>query len=84
MEATCKIIRLKQGHALIANLMKENVEGRLITHGELEAVVTKARNVLDTMEEEWQENHNSLVLMEQFHLLRNYLDFIRRHYEGNL
>ena len=84
MEAACKIFRLKPGNTLLGGLVKENGEGALITHRELQTVVTKARNVLDTMEEEWQENYNSLDLIEQVHLLRNYLEVLRRYYEGNL
>jgi len=84
MEAACKIFRLKPGNTLFAGLVKENGEGQLIPHRELQTVVTKARNVLDTMEEEWQKNQNSLVLVEQVHLLRSYLEFLRKYYEGNL
>jgi hypothetical protein len=51
MGAACKIFRLKPKNTLF---VKENGEGELITHRELQTVVTKARIVLDTMEEEWQ------------------------------
>jgi len=84
MEIACKIIRLKPERTYVADLTKENVHGEHITHSELQAMVVKARNVLDTMEEEWQVNHNSVILMEQFHLLRNYLEVLRRYHEGNI
>jgi len=84
MAAECKIIRLKQERTSIAALMGENTEGSVMTSGELKSVVTKARDVLDTMKEEWQEDHNSLVIMEQLCLLRNYLELLRQYYERNV
>jgi benzoyl-CoA reductase/2-hydroxyglutaryl-CoA dehydratase subunit BcrC/BadD/HgdB len=84
MEAACKVIRLKPHNTSPVDLMKEeNVQKEQITYTELQSFVAKARNVIDTMEEEWQDNHNSPVIVEHLHLLRNYIEFLRRYHEGN-
>jgi len=54
MEATVKVIRLKPGYTSIDGLMMENAEEGFFTRRDLQIAVAKARNVLDTMEEEWQ------------------------------
>lgn len=84
MEVTDKIIRLKPEYSPIDSLIPENVQRDQITHRELQVIVAKAKNMRDTMEEDWRANHNSIDLVDQFHLLRNYLELLRRHYEGNI
>jgi hypothetical protein len=84
MEVTCKIIRLKPENTSIGSLIQENAQRDHIAYRELQITVANAKNVLDTMEEEWRVNHNSIDLVDQFHLLRNYLELLRRYYEGNV
>lgn len=84
MEVTGKIIRLKPEYTSIASLIQENAQRDHIAQRELQITVAKAKNVLDSIEEEWRVNHNSIDLVDQFHLLRNYLELLRRHYEGNI
>jgi len=84
MEVTGKIIRLKPEYTSIASLIQENVQRDHITHSGLQITVAKAKNAPDTMEEEWRVNHNSIDLVDQFHLLRNYLELLRRNYEKNI
>lgn len=84
MEVACKIIRLRQENTSFPGLNTENVQGERITYGDLQAIVAKAKNVIDTMEEEWRMNNNSVILVDQLYLLRHYLEQLRRYYEGNI
>ena len=64
----------------VENQMRENnLEG-------FKAVVkVLARDSLKTLENtqvEWELDHNSQELREKFHLLRHYLDYLRRFVEG--
>ena len=64
----------------VENQMRENnLEG-------FKAVVkVLARDSLKALEDtegEWELDHNSEVLGEKFHLLRHYLDYLRRFVEG--
>lgn len=63
----------------VENQMRENnLEG-------FKAVVkVLARDSLKALEDtemEWELNHNSQELREKFHLLRHYLDYLRRFIE---
>ena len=64
----------------VENQMRENnLEG-------FKAVVkVLAKDSLKTLEDtegEWKLDHNSKELREKFHLLRHYLDYLRRFVEG--
>ncbi|MDH5662300.1 MAG: hypothetical protein OEY92_04820 [Elusimicrobiota bacterium] len=64
----------------VENQMRENnLEG-------FKAVVkVLARDSLKALEDtegEWELDHNSQELREKFHLLRHYLDYLRRFVEG--
>jgi hypothetical protein len=83
METICKVINLKPGHSSIDGTNR-GAERESTTQRVLEIGLVNARNVLDTMEKEWEVDHSSVILREQFHLLRNYIEFLRRYHEGNL
>lgn len=83
MKGACKIFRLRTKQGSTGNCVSENPEREAVTLPELYVALAKTRNVVDTMEKEWQSNHSSPVLMDHLYLLRNYLEFIRRYHEEN-
>jgi hypothetical protein len=48
------------------------------------SVLTDTLKVLEDTEEEWELDHNSQELREKFHLLRHYLDYLKRFCEGRV
>ena len=64
----------------VENQMRENN-----LQGFKAAVKVLARDSLKVLENtkgEWELDHNSQELREKFHLLRHYLDYLRRFVEG--
>lgn len=83
MEGTRKVVRLPTKHCPSGHSLRENMGKEAVTSTELYGAVAKAKNVIDTMEKEWQADHGSPVLMDHLYLLRNYLECVRRYHEGN-
>lgn len=45
----------------------------------IKSVLIDALKALEDTEVEWELDHNSQELREKFHLLRHYLDYLKRH-----
>ena len=64
----------------VENQMRENnFEGFKAV---VKVVVRDALKALEGTQVEWEIDHNSQELREKFHLLRHYLDYLRRFCEG--
>ena len=48
------------------------------------SVLVDALKALEETEVEWELDHNSQELREKFHLLRHYLDYLKRFCEGKV
>ena len=72
--------RLRNVLAEVENQMRDNnLEG---FRAVVKVVVRDALKALEDTQAEWEIDHNSQELREKFHLLRHYLDYLRRFCEG--
>jgi hypothetical protein len=81
MESISNIITLRAARtSIVPSKMEEPKEepGR----EEFESLVSSVQKVLDNMEEIWEIDHGAVELRDKFHLLRCYLDYMNRYYEG--
>lgn len=84
MKGTSNVIRLKT--AYIPEALTQRWEDQM--SGEPgkcfpKEIIIKSWSVLEAMEEEWEMNHGSVQLRDRFHLLRHYIQCLRRYHEGN-
>jgi len=71
---------LRTVFADVENQMRENnLEG---FRAVVKVLVKDALKALEDTQVEWELEHNSQELREKFHLLRHYLDYLRRFCEG--
>jgi len=64
----------------VENQMRENnLEGFKAV---VKVLARDSLRALENTEVEWELDHNSQELREKFHLLRHYLDYLRRFVEG--
>jgi len=84
MEASNKIIAFKTFGKTLHKTLNNDVLEESVSTQEEETLVGKAREVLDDMEELWENNHNVIELRDKIHLLRYYLNRIhRQNFENN-
>ena len=64
----------------VENQMRENnLQG---FRAVVKVLARDSLKVLENTEGEWELDHNSQELRQKFHLLRHYLDYLRRFVEG--
>ncbi|MCX5813149.1 MAG: hypothetical protein NT178_11480 [Proteobacteria bacterium] len=78
MEASNKIIAFKTFGKTLHNTSNDDVSEKAVSAEEEETLVGKARSILDDMEELWEIDHGTVELRDKMHLLRYYLNRMRR------
>jgi hypothetical protein len=73
MKTLNNVIVLKTAERLSIDDPPEELPGKVSGSTEETDLISKARKVLDEMEEEWEMDHASVELRDKFHLLRYYL-----------
>lgn len=72
------VIVLKTAERLSIDAPPEELPCKTLSSAEECDLITKARKVLEEMEEEWEMDHASVGLRDKFHLLRYYLQNLPR------
>jgi hypothetical protein len=78
MEACNKVIYLKTIDRVLRDVVPDAKPEHTLNAAEEETMIEKAREVLDRMEEDWENDHGAIELRDRFHLLRYYLDKLPR------
>jgi hypothetical protein len=73
MQASGKVIMFKASGRVPYRTFIEEAPIEELSITEEASLIEKAMKVLEDAEEEWEMDHNALILREKFHLLRHYL-----------
>lgn len=73
MQTFNNVIVLKTAERLSIDDPPEELPGKVLSGAEEAGLISKARKILDEMEEEWEMDHAGVELRDKFHLLRYYL-----------
>jgi hypothetical protein len=73
MKTFNNVIVLKTAERLSLDISPEELPDTVLSRAEEADLISKVRNILDEMEEEWEMDHASVELRDKFHLLRYYL-----------
>ena len=78
MEASNKVIAFKTFGKTLYCTSSDDVLKEAVSIEEEETLVGKARSVLYDMEELWEIDHGAVELRDKMHLLRYYINRMRR------
>lgn len=78
METFNNVIVLKTAERLSLDVSPKKLQDKVLSGAEETDLISKARKVLDEMEEEWEMDHANVELRDKFHLLRYYLQSLPR------